>query len=206
MNFLTFHRLGIIIPTDFHIFQRGWNHQPAKHLPFAWPIIIASPDHTADGCEILHQLGRLKPHKSWEPINHHFQLVMSSTVFRAIARWKFLRNSILPGSTCGWRLLISFLDLTGRWWEMELSHMWTTWRLLFAHSFKIVHVQYVNHDIVMVRHDCSLFIHLFFLFIHAFFFRICSSCTRNNAPHLPNTGASRGASGEFWSWRVVRWS
>ena len=23
-----FHILGIIIPTDFHIFQRGWNHQP----------------------------------------------------------------------------------------------------------------------------------------------------------------------------------
>ena len=28
MNFMTFHILGIIIPTDFHIFQRGWNHQP----------------------------------------------------------------------------------------------------------------------------------------------------------------------------------
>ena len=25
---LLFHRLGIIIPTDFHIFQKGWNHQP----------------------------------------------------------------------------------------------------------------------------------------------------------------------------------
>ena len=23
-----FHILGIIIPSDFHIFQRGWNHQP----------------------------------------------------------------------------------------------------------------------------------------------------------------------------------
>ena len=22
------HILGIIIPTDYHIFQRGWNHQP----------------------------------------------------------------------------------------------------------------------------------------------------------------------------------
>ena len=30
MNFMTFHFLEIIIviPTDFHIFQRGWNHQP----------------------------------------------------------------------------------------------------------------------------------------------------------------------------------
>ena len=27
MNFI-FHILGIIIPTNFHIFQRGWNHQP----------------------------------------------------------------------------------------------------------------------------------------------------------------------------------
>ena len=25
---LFFHILGRIIPTDFHIFQRGWNHQP----------------------------------------------------------------------------------------------------------------------------------------------------------------------------------
>ena len=28
MAFMTFHILGIITPTDFHIFQRGWNHQP----------------------------------------------------------------------------------------------------------------------------------------------------------------------------------
>ena len=27
-NFLFFHILGTIFPTDFHIFQRGWNHQP----------------------------------------------------------------------------------------------------------------------------------------------------------------------------------
>ena len=27
---LTFHILGRIIPTDFHIFQRDWNHQPEK--------------------------------------------------------------------------------------------------------------------------------------------------------------------------------
>ena len=27
-HFLFFHLLGIIIPTDFHIFQRVWNHQP----------------------------------------------------------------------------------------------------------------------------------------------------------------------------------
>ena len=25
---LLFHTLGLIIPIDFHIFQRGWNHQP----------------------------------------------------------------------------------------------------------------------------------------------------------------------------------
>ena len=28
MNFMTFHMLGIVTPTDCHIFQRGWNHQP----------------------------------------------------------------------------------------------------------------------------------------------------------------------------------
>ena len=32
MAFMTFHILGRIIPTDFHIFQRGWNHQPDDKL------------------------------------------------------------------------------------------------------------------------------------------------------------------------------
>ena len=27
-DFYFFHILGIVTPTDFHIFQRGWNHQP----------------------------------------------------------------------------------------------------------------------------------------------------------------------------------
>ena len=26
------HMLGIIIPIDFHIFQRGWNHQPVMNI------------------------------------------------------------------------------------------------------------------------------------------------------------------------------
>ena len=30
-HFLFFHTLGIIIPTDFHIFQRGRNHQPVHN-------------------------------------------------------------------------------------------------------------------------------------------------------------------------------
>ena len=30
---LFFHILEIIIPTDFHIFQRGWKHQPAMNSP-----------------------------------------------------------------------------------------------------------------------------------------------------------------------------
>ena len=30
-HFLFFHILGIIIPTDFHIFQRGSNHQPVSY-------------------------------------------------------------------------------------------------------------------------------------------------------------------------------
>ena len=30
-HFLFFHILGIIILTDFHIFRRGWNHQPDDH-------------------------------------------------------------------------------------------------------------------------------------------------------------------------------
>ena len=36
MNFMTFHILGRIIPTDFHIFQMGWNHQPVACLQRRW--------------------------------------------------------------------------------------------------------------------------------------------------------------------------
>ena len=32
--FLFFHILGIMLPTDFHIFQRSWNHQPENVCGF----------------------------------------------------------------------------------------------------------------------------------------------------------------------------
>ena len=35
--FLFFHILGIIIPTDFHIFQRGWNYQPVMGFTIYTP-------------------------------------------------------------------------------------------------------------------------------------------------------------------------
>ena len=38
--FLFFHILGIIIPTDFHIFQRGWNHQPAIDLLDSFNMLL----------------------------------------------------------------------------------------------------------------------------------------------------------------------
>ena len=39
-HFLFFHLLGIIIiPTDFHIFQRGWNHQPEYIYIYTYPIV-----------------------------------------------------------------------------------------------------------------------------------------------------------------------
>ena len=36
-HFLFFHILGIITPTDFHIFQRDWNHQPECVLHILHP-------------------------------------------------------------------------------------------------------------------------------------------------------------------------
>ena len=38
-NFFFPHILGIILPTDFHIVQRGWNHQPAMVIPIYWMIV-----------------------------------------------------------------------------------------------------------------------------------------------------------------------
>ena len=37
---LFFHILGIITPTDFHIFQRGWNHPPGNGCYSCWGFCI----------------------------------------------------------------------------------------------------------------------------------------------------------------------
>ena len=45
-HFLFFHILGTIIPVDFHIFQRGWNHQPDTH--FEWQRSHKPPSFAAN--------------------------------------------------------------------------------------------------------------------------------------------------------------
>ena len=58
-HFLFFNILGIIIPTDFHIFQDGWSHQPANNL------IIS--DKNIDGKQIssFDPIPGLMPKSSW---------------------------------------------------------------------------------------------------------------------------------------------
>ena len=41
-TFVFLHILGIILPTDFHIFQRGWNHQPDMFIYLIYSIHIYS--------------------------------------------------------------------------------------------------------------------------------------------------------------------
>ena len=41
--------MGIIIPTDFHIFQDGWNHQPVGvQFQRMWVIIVIIPIEDAE--------------------------------------------------------------------------------------------------------------------------------------------------------------
>ena len=40
-NIFFFHILGIIIPTDFHIFQRGRSTTNQSNVGFAWPCLIS---------------------------------------------------------------------------------------------------------------------------------------------------------------------
>ena len=51
-HFLLFHILGIITPTDFHIFQRGSNQQPDVHL-FSWMFIIPPMPPAPTVCDDL---------------------------------------------------------------------------------------------------------------------------------------------------------
>ena len=48
-HFLFSHILGIIIPTDFHIFQKGWNHQPVSlYTPMFFVFNITGRPHQSD--------------------------------------------------------------------------------------------------------------------------------------------------------------
>jgi hypothetical protein len=47
-HFLFFHILGIMIPADFHIFQRGWNHQP-DNIPFTLSLYWRRSPHDLPG-------------------------------------------------------------------------------------------------------------------------------------------------------------
>ena len=58
-----FHSLGIIIPSDFHMFQRGWNHQPAvsgKIHHLGWLKRVETPERL----ESYRNCGR-KPPLNW---------------------------------------------------------------------------------------------------------------------------------------------
>ena len=56
MAFMTFHILGIMIPTDFHIFQRG---RSTTHQIKMWVVPLAKNDHVWK--EVIHQ-----PHGVWQ--------------------------------------------------------------------------------------------------------------------------------------------
>ena len=52
MNLMTFHILGIIIPTDFHIFQRGrLNHQPELDQNWVSGMVLMGSCHGLDPVE-----------------------------------------------------------------------------------------------------------------------------------------------------------
>ena len=51
-NILFFHMLGIIIPTDFHIFQRGrLNHQPELDQNWVSGMVLMGSCHGLDPVE-----------------------------------------------------------------------------------------------------------------------------------------------------------
>ena len=64
MALMTFHLLGIIIPTDYHIFQRGWNHQPVNIAIENGTFIVDWPIKNG-GKQLVH--GCSSPH-SWEVV------------------------------------------------------------------------------------------------------------------------------------------
>ena len=83
MNFMTFHILGRI-PPDFHIFQRGWNHQPeptrSSYDPFDDPL-------SRDDISLIYYP---LVNKQLDPENHHFFLMETSLPTPMTARVELL--------------------------------------------------------------------------------------------------------------------
>ena len=94
-TFLFFHMLGIIIPTDFHIFQRGWNHQPDinRSIGYLHPTkelwLLARWAHQQVFQQhIFDHLGWLKPYKQWnKPFINWCRISQPSTVC-FVSLWK----------------------------------------------------------------------------------------------------------------------
>ena len=77
---LFFHMLGIIIPTDFHIFQRGSNHQPVTPSHF---LQECASDTHMDG-QAVHSLREIQ----WQPCSvrsHGSTLVVRSVLMASFA-------------------------------------------------------------------------------------------------------------------------
>ena len=82
-HFLFSHILGIIIPIDFHIFQRGSNHQP-NILTIYWPYI----DHilTIHWPYINHRL------TIYEPYIHHISQMWSTHHQLLTIYWPYIHH------------------------------------------------------------------------------------------------------------------
>ena len=100
-HFLFFHILGIIIPTDYNIFQRDWNHQPDHFWTFwsfhFFPPWNPSPDlsnrrsvrrtGSANGCSRERHVPVLCIHENWERWTSNLRMERNM----AYNKWIFVR-------------------------------------------------------------------------------------------------------------------
>ena len=127
-HFLFTHILGIIIPTDFHIFQRGWNHQPDINRSIGFTLyptkelwLLARWAHQQVFQQnIFDHLGWLKPYKQWDPINNGINHLSTGAGF-------------LPST-------VRFVSLWKKTWKgAEIwCHDWTGWHLSTSDEKRIL--------------------------------------------------------------------
>ena len=119
-HFLCFHILGIIIPTDFHIFQRGWNHQPVLVLDLF--TLLKQPWNKHETLGGYPWLGTLGPKKRTRTYTEHPQVnSMWASAGCISTAWRASESS-----TMEWTLVNhQWVEWWWRWWRMvKITFFW----------------------------------------------------------------------------------
>ena len=164
-HFVYFHILGTIISTDFHIFQRGWNHQPVMFVPcidviHVWCLVSKVPK--------VQHIQKTKQ-KTSHPSSCHNHLTGPFVFLSWPVPWLWYQSIRLPFR----QYLHLFLPLTaawsnstGAWAQLDLEDDHEILPGVAAHMTHVINhlcqtiaATKIHRLLVLVRLQCALHLH-----------------------------------------------